>query len=282
MQDAPRPRFEAMTVGMVLDQAMRLYARNFPLLVGIFALAYIPYNILLGAVTWLMQSNPESIGVVALTLLGLFLVMLLLWLLVLPLSTGATSFAVSEKYLERSVTIFSAYNSAFKRFWPVLGSQLVVGLAVAAGTLACIVPGIFLWLCWSVVVPVVMLEQQGAFDSMRRSWDLTDGFRWKILGVAVVVGILSYALVFGTTMVAWLAIALLGNPASLMAHIITQGTTAGATLLTAPLFSVVIVLLYYDLRIRKEGFDLVLLNQSLYGEDPDLSYAPPSSTLGLS
>ncbi len=281
MQDAPTPRFEAMTAGMVLDQAMRLYARNFPLLVGIIALAYLPYYILLGAVTWLMQSNPGSIGVVALTLLGLSLVMMLLWLLVLPLSTGATSLAVSEKYLERPVTILAAYSSAFKRFWPVLASQLIVGLAVLAGTFACIVPGVFLWLCWSMVVPVVMLEQLGPFDSMRRSWDLTDGFRWKILGVAVVVGILSYALVFGTTMVAGLAIAFLGNPAGLMTHIITQGITAGATLLTAPLFSVAVVLLYYDLRIRKEGFDLVLLNQSLHGEDPDPSDTPPSSTLGL-
>ncbi len=281
MQDAFTPRFEAMTAGMVLDRAMRLYARNFPLLVGIIALAYIPYYILLGFLTWVGQANPDDVGLVALALLGFSMLMMVLWLLVLPLSTGATSFAVSEKYLQRPVTIFSAYSLAFKRFWPVLGSQLLVGLAVAAGTIACIVPGIFLWLCWSVVVPVVMLEQQGPFDSMRRSWDLTEGFRLKILGVAAVVVILSYALIFGTSMVVTFALTMSGNSNILMTQIATQGVTAGATLLTAPLFSVVLVLLYYDLRIRKEGFDLVLLNQSLHGEDPDLSYQPPTSTLGL-
>ena len=54
-----------------------------------------------------------------------------------------------------------------------------------------------------------------------------------------------------------------------------------ALLVTTPLISIVLVLLYYDLRIRKEGFDLELLSQSLHPDRPRAGPEPPPGILGL-
>lgn len=282
MQESSGVRFEAMTFGMVLDQALRLYAANFPLLLGIITLAYTPYYFLFVILALSGRSGPDSIDPANLAALGISSILLLLLMIVLvPLSTGATAFAVSEKYLGRPVTILSAYRAAIGRLLSILGSQFVVGIAVWLGVLACLAPGIYLWVSWALVVPAIVLEKQAAFDGMRRSWDLTEGFRWKVFGVAAVIAVLSFALLFGAIILATMLLIFLGDAESPRSQIITQTITTAASLVTTPLYSVVVVLLYYDLRIRKEGFDLVLLHQSLHGGKPDLSYKPPTSTLGL-
>lgn len=71
-------------------------------------------------------------------------------------------------------------NTATRKFWPLLGLALLLGLAVLAGTLLLIVPGVMLVLAWSAAFPALVLEDRGVFAAFRRSADLTRGRRWSI------------------------------------------------------------------------------------------------------
>lgn len=87
---------------------------------------------------------------------------------------------------------------------PLIGIGLLLFLGVGIATLFLIVPGIILWLCWSVVVPVYVQEKVGVFEAFGRSMSLTEGSRWRIfltmllvvVGlwlISIPVGMLTYA-----------------------------------------------------------------------------------------
>lgn len=63
---------------------------------------------------------------------------------------------------------------------PMIGIGLMLSLGVFLATLLLVVPGIILWLCWSVVVPAYVQEKIGVFEAFGRSMALTRGSRWRI------------------------------------------------------------------------------------------------------
>lgn len=129
---------------------------------------------------------------------------------------------------------------------PMIGIGIMVGLGVGLATLLLIVPGIILWLCWSVVVPAYVQEKIGVFDAFGRSLELTSGARWSIFLTALIV-------VIGL----WLA--------SMAVSLLTMAIAAiGSTVVTAlfgsaigALGSMVMVTvqscIYVELRNVKEG-----------------------------
>ncbi|HZT92604.1 MAG TPA: hypothetical protein VFA05_11245 [Gaiellaceae bacterium] len=76
------------------------------------------------------------------------------------------------------------------RVWPRLGTVvaagLLAGIAITIGLILLLVPGLYLLTIWSVVVPVIVLENVGVFDSFGRSRELVRGYGWTVFGVIVV------------------------------------------------------------------------------------------------
>jgi hypothetical protein len=112
---------------------------------------------------------------------------------------------------------------------------------------------------WSLVVATMMAEDVGPIRGLGRSWSLVSGSWWRTFGILLIVGILqsiiSYALLILFT---------------LFADIFSTGdfrsalVSVGSTLLSAlvsPITTIAVVLLYFDLRVRKEGLDLDQLAQ---------------------
>ncbi len=135
------------------------------------------------------------------------------------------------------------------------GALLMVLLAIAGGCwFVCFV------LCgYAVTTPVVVLETLGgAFDAFGRSWDLTRGFKFKLFVIWVVALLVVYVPI--------LALAMLGGYFSLVvpwAGHATQIFSALLPMLVYPIFSCILTLMYYDLRVRREAFDLQVLGQQL-------------------
>lgn len=71
------------------------------------------------------------------------------------------------------------------RFFRVLGAWLLVIFFAGLGTFAWIVPGLVLLTYWSLVTPVVLLEQRGAFSSLPRSSNLVGGNALRVFAVVV-------------------------------------------------------------------------------------------------
>src|SRR5262245_53444823 len=192
-------QFEPMTIGMVLDRAFRLYTQNFPLMLGITAVLQVPTLFL---VTVLPLTTPylgryPLFEMLAALSSGIFA--LITVFVVYPLVTGATTKAVSDKYLGRSVTVGNALKEAWGCIGTLLLTQWVAGLIVAVGFLLLIVPGILWMLSYALIAPIVVIEAtdrsvsrqvhsltgsvktapviMDRSDIRRRSWDLVKGNR---------------------------------------------------------------------------------------------------------
>lgn len=249
--------FEPMSTGMVLDKSFRLYIQNFALMIGLTAIVHIPILFLSVGVPILGQSN-SSITTVAL-LLGT-LASLASSLIVAPLVTGAATKAVSDRYLGNPTTIRAALKTAWGSIGTLLLTQIIVGIIVLVGLLLLVVPGILWMLSYALVAPVTILEETADRQHIReRSWDLVKGNRGKVFVVMLVIivtqlllsgaGELFISFIFEST----------SNSGMAMSRIV--GGVAG--MLTYPLQAIAVTLLYYDFRIRKEGFDLEMLSRAL-------------------
>jgi hypothetical protein len=171
-----------------------------------------------------------------------------------------------QEYIDQPVTLRQAINTSLNRFGPLLGSILLSGLLCFLGFLACGIPGIYLSIVYAFVAQVVVLEGLGGMDALNRSKQLVNGFWWRVFGVMFLIGLVAAV----AANIVQYAIA-----AALPPYEIVRGpfgpTIAGfrftnyainvlVVQLVQVLFTaysaVCITLLYLDLRIRKEGFDL--------------------------
>lgn len=219
----------------IIDAALVLARRDYAALVRIAALIFLPYLVL--EVTVL--SRPASI---------VWLDMLV-WYVVEVLAAGAMAHAIAEAYHGRPVDPRRSIDAVLRRAPLLLASVALKWLFVLAGAILLLVPGILLAVGLFAVVPVVMLEGHAGAIALHRSLSLADGGRWRILGVLTTVTILVWVVELSiTTIPVWV----LGDAASLEARVLGTVVTA----LAAPLLGAVPVLLYYDQRIRREGYDL--------------------------
>lgn len=269
MESVP-PRFEAMTSGALLDRMFRLYGENFTLLLGIVAVSYAPI-FGLQLVAQAVGLSLKGFAGPLIMALASFGVLLLILLVAYPLAEGAATYAISQRYLGRSVTIGQAYRRSCARWGTLLNAQVSVGLRVLGGTLLLIVPGILCALSYMTTIPAVMLEGGKARVSMKRSWELTQGGRGKVLGVMIVAGVLQWI----PGLAVMLLLGLVVDRQSAAGQLLVQVLGNLASLVVLPLGVIGPLLLYYDFRIRKEGFDLEMLGQALSEPTPPAAAPPP-------
>ena len=258
MDSTNTPRFEAMTTGVLLDRAFRLYGGNFSLMLGITAAAYVPYYAAMLLIKAGAGGNAGAPGRTIPTILSEVLFIILWASLALPIATGAGTYAISERYLGNEVTIGQALNRAVKSLWTLSVAQFAVVLWVFIGFVLLIVPGILWSLSYALVVPVVLVEGRKAAPSLRRSWELVKDNRWKVFAVLLIVSALQWLLGFGVGSLSRLFLTLESGSGGLMRWTLENVTTIFLT----PLGIIADILLYYDFRIRKEGFDLEMLSRA--------------------
>jgi hypothetical protein len=155
----------------------------------------------------------------------------------------------------------------------VLNAQISVGLRVLLGFILLIVPGILWMLSYAVTVPVVMMEGTKARESMQRSRDLTQGERGKVFGVMFIVGIIGFL----PAMAVGALCRVILDVDSQSGVLIQEMLSNLVSLFIWPLGIIGAILLYYDFRIRKEGFDLEMLGR-VFAEQTES--APPVAAAG--
>jgi hypothetical protein len=261
-------------VGEIIDHSLAIYRRQFGALVTITLSANaVPLLLMI----YLMTSG----GILERP--WLYVAILLLSVVLGALATAATLFLVAETYLGNQITGGQAITRATRFLWRLILLTMMMGLVVGLAVVLFFLPGIvtassvllalaaipafitaFVIITGLLVsTPALVLEDTAPTTAMSRSWQLTKGFRWKMLGLVIVVGIIiaipSMALgflrgggmamqtqvEFTTTDIAW----------EIAAQFIST--------LIYPLLYCALTVAYYDLRVRKEGFDLELLESTL-------------------
>ena len=174
------------------------------------------------------------------------------------LVTGATVRVVSEAYLGRTPLFGDAMRFAGGRFGTIFGANFMSGFLTVLATLALVIPGIVVACGYSVAAQAAALEAGSSGEALRRSWALTKGFKWKALALGVVSICLILVVYLGAGVLGGILAGVMGGLDTVLALF-----AACVSLMIYPVISCVFTLFYYDLRVRKEGFDLEMLSRQL-------------------
>ena len=274
-----------LTAGELLDHSFGIFRRLFVPLVVI--------QVICSGVPFLLNVYGAARGGMR---IGFTVIVYLIAFVLGALASAATAYLISESYLGRDLAPRAALRRAVPRIGAVMVLSLGLGLVVMvsalpallavagggafaglalqeggspgqAGTgallmlagLAMLVIPVFVFSGLSVATTALVLENVGAGKAMSRSWALTKGFRLRIVGLLFVVLIV--------LMIPFLAIGAMGGafqaePSTGSVVLITVASGL-VSLVIGPLLYCVLTLVYYDLRVRKEAFDLEMLAAGL-------------------
>jgi len=241
---------EPMTAGEVLATAMRIYWGRFGLLVRLAAGFVLPVEILsvvlVGQSTSSRSSLISELALVAAS----------------QLATAACLQAVSAEYLGQDTTWRSAMEFVWHRSGPVLALALVEMVLIGLGLIVFVVPGIYLLVALLVATPALLVERLDPIAALQRSRVLTLGAWFRTAGtyllaslfVALVALVPALVIIKGAG----------GTGVSVDPHpFLAQLASVLTPVIATPFMATIVVLIYYDLRVRKERFTLDELARSV-------------------
>jgi hypothetical protein len=251
----PRP----MGIGEILSTALQLYRRHWRTLLTIAAVVVVPLTLLQYLFGDLVRTQGETTrnGVVetaswSVGIAGLLaaLAAILMYLVL----TGAITRAVAAEVVGEDPSVEQSYRFGFHRLGSVLLVSVLVGLATIGGLILFIIPGIYIGLRLAVSIEALVVEGRRGTQAMGRSWELVGGHWWHAFGTLVVAGLLTGILN-----------AVITAPFGATGWFVQAVAAAVATVVTLPYGVLVGVLLYLDLRARKESLTLETLRTDLQG-----------------
>jgi hypothetical protein len=240
------PALRPLSTGEVLDVSFGLYRSMFSSLV---------------LVAIVSRALPDALGVYV-QLTGGVLAHPWVWLVQATVGAvmgavgvAAATLLVSGAYLNAPVTAGAALRRAGSVIVRLTVLSFMTAVVVLAGTLLLVVPGVILFAGLLLSTVALVLEQpMSPTNAMNRSWQLTKGYKGKVLLTFLV----AFLLLLVPTMVISVVSAIVvfsGGHAELISIVLVSLLS----IFVYPFIYVVVTVLYYDLRVRKEGFDLELL-----------------------
>lgn len=258
-----------LALGEILDRTFSLYRRHFLLFIGIAAIPHL-LTLALQLVQILSLQHPvvierggaprtvmiASYGLGVTMAVGLFTI--ILSVLVYLFSQGGTILAVTELYLGRQTSVLASLRRVWDDIGSLFGVVVLNGLATFGALLLLVIPGIYVACRLLVCLPSALVEGRGPSESLSRSWELTRGYA----GRAFIICLLYFVLAIGVSGLigAGLAFAIFtarNDPAMLrMLLVLQQVFNALVNIVISPFLLIGTSVFYFDLRVRKEAFDL--------------------------
>jgi hypothetical protein len=192
-------------------------------------------------------------------------------------SQGATVIAVSELYLGRTTTLSAAFRRVRGELGTIFGVAVLGGLATIGGMILLVIPGIYIACRLAIGVQAAVLEDIGPTSALSRSWALTTNNAGRVFLIYFLYFCLLYGAValVGVPFIVGVVLAK-GNPEMVRAlTMLTQVAGFVAEALVIPFVTIAMSLFYYDMRVKKEGFDLQVMMNPL-GRVAPAANAPPS------
>ncbi len=244
------PVLRPLSLGEVLDVSFGLYRSRFASLLVVSVACQLAPSLLrvyFGSAP-MFQNVPLLLAYYALAIV------------LSAVGVAASTFIVSDAYLGRQTSASAALGRAMSMIGRIIVVSMLTSLLIGLGFVLLIVPGVILLsgLILSTVVTVLETPENST-AAMGRSWELTKGFRSKVLltmfcvGLMIMVPTITVSAIWGV----------MGASAGGVSLVGMEVVTSLLSILIYPFFYVVLTVLYYDLRVRKEGFDLELLASQL-------------------
>jgi hypothetical protein len=295
-----------MTLGEILDKAIRIYRQNFMTFIGIFAIPYIPLVLIQMVVSvlytttvldssFLEGTDPTAaMGMAFAAIGGSLLYLIANFILVGGFATAAITRAVANNYMDKPIGILDSYRAISGSVWKLVLALLLATLLLILIALWSIVPivgwlsgpGIFVFfaiIVMPLLAPIASLEKLGITQIIRRAWDMGRSRFWWLIGYALILALLGQLIVTGPVYLlgAVLQGVLFSIPdmslemQSILNTITTTLLNMALGLLYTPLQLTMMTVVYFDLRARNEGLDLALQLSSLNENQTESSSALP-------
>jgi hypothetical protein len=252
-----------LEVGGILDQAIGLTKDHFWLYFKIVCVLTLPFSILSNLlIQWNMPEVPAVMQpAMAHTYVSsipwglMSIVSLVSLILVYPLTDAALIYAIANSYLQKPISVGSAFRHAFRILLPVIGTWILIYLAIFVGLILFIIPGIIFMYWYLLATRVVVIEGVAGTAAMKRSKLLIKGSG-------------------GTLFVLTILLFFIGGAIGVVASFVHQPElkiimTAICQAIASIFATAAMVVFYFSCRCKVENFDLQMLAESVGKDEPD-------------
>lgn len=278
------PQLRPLGIGEILDVSLKIAWRNAGALVRIVLVVVAPAQALdaLIQVSAVPGYRPGASGIFpggsstssggGWTVFAATIVTTIIGFVAGQLATGASFKTVAQAYLGETTSWRESLRFALARLHSIVWIVVLGGILTVIGFVLLVVPGVYLSVAFAVALPVLLTEGVRGRAALGRSRRLVKGRWWKTAVLLFVAGLLAgiVSAVIGGV-VAALAFATPKDPFV----IFVVGAVSGivGSVVVTPFSAAYHTILYFDLRVRREAFDLQLLARHL-GVDPPAGWTP--------
>jgi hypothetical protein len=245
----------SVSIGRIFSRAFGTLGANPVATLGIaFLFGAVPSFLLIYLVASAGEQAVEYLGTAATIAVALFSAVTAI--LLSMITQGALVRATTAYSEGRKASLGESAMAGLSVALPLFLLGLLSALAVALGAVFLIVPGVILYVMWSVAAPALVEERLGPIEAFGRSRYLTRGARWKIFALILVIFVI-YLLFSGAVEV--LGAMIYGGNAALSAGFesgIPLGylaTTVISGTISSAVWGVILTSLYVELRDWKDG-----------------------------
>jgi hypothetical protein len=239
-----------MTVGEIVSTAVQIYWTRFGVLIRLVAIFILPVEIVYAIVV--SESSRSRTNVLS----------ELLVVATGQLATAACLKAVSDEFLGRRSSWRSAMDFVWRRSGQVLILAVIEVVLVGAGLLFFIVPGIYLLVALLLATPALLVEDLPPLNALQRSRALTQGMWFRTAGCYLLASLFVFFVALIPTLL-FIHVTGSGTASSGSDLVAADIASVATSLLTTPFMATVVVLIYYDLRVRKERLTIDELARSM-------------------
>ncbi|HTN24224.1 MAG TPA: hypothetical protein VL120_09585 [Solirubrobacteraceae bacterium] len=266
-----RPRLRPLSVGETIDVAIKICIAHWKTLLVTVLVVVVPVEVVSTIIaadsttaSFDLDSSRQSTEDLDQQLGGIAISTVLRIIAVLLVSAACFRI-IAQAYLGERTDWRSSLGYAVKRTGPLLWLGLLYGLGLALGVLLLFFGTVWLYIAFAFAVPVLFVEDLRGTKALGRSFALVRGRWWRtfaVIALGFLLGSFVSGLVQGIFVVGIIADS--GNDALVLTLSALAGIVGLA--ISTPFQAALVTVVYFDLRVRKEGFDLELLAREMAGE----------------
>ena len=259
----------------ILDGMFTFYRSHFRLFITI-GVVYLVLSFGVDLISVFLLETDATMG----TGLVILVFTILFSVVVSTFVVAGLAYASAHVYLGREIIPGAAWQQAWQRFWTYLGSLILWSLVVGGLTITIIgIPfAIYFSVRWGLYSLPVMLEGTTARNALRRSTELVKGTWWRVFGIMLAISLISFMIYFileasSSFLLTWMGLTEAEEPTGLLdtlrqlfvptpseigwfSYTIRRLVSLIIATCTMPISIIGSTLLYFDLRIRKEAYDI--------------------------
>ena len=240
----------------LVDAAFQVYRRAPLQFMVALAVVYVPWLVL--QLVFGVELDPNAFPSTS-----TILTILVGGVAIYAIAGGVITALARDVYLDLPVSVPEAFRAVATRLVTLIVASVVTVVLMMIGGMLFFFPLFYVVARFAVVRQAVMLEDAGAARALSRSSTLSTGLKLHILGTLGLIVVLLLTVNVGAGFLIGL----------IPSHVAVRALSTAMSVVVGPILGITETVLYYDLRIRREGFDV----EYLVGRDA----APPADSANV-